>query len=90
MINLKWIKSLRNFYWQETNLHKLAFKTARIYLQFLWTIYETLWKNSKFIETITSKNLCRNDLDEASFDHDAVYSESRDLAKGTISDKTTR
>ena len=43
-----------------------------------------IYRNSYF------KTLYRNGLDEACFDHDAVYSEKRDLAEGTISDKTAR
>ena len=32
----------------------------------------------------------RNELDKARFAHNAVYSDSKDLAKGTISDKILR
>ena len=41
----------------------------------------------KFRETSNLKHLCRNELDKACFTHDAEYSESKDLAKRTISDK---
>ena len=41
----------------------------------------------KFRETCNLKHLYSNELDEACFAHDAEYSESKDLAKRTISDK---
>ena len=41
----------------------------------------------KFRETGNLKHLYRNKLDEAGFTHDAACSDSKDLAKGTISDK---
>ena len=41
----------------------------------------------KFRETGNLKYLYRNELDKASFAHDAAYSDSEDLAKRTISDK---
>ena len=44
----------------------------------------------KFRETGNLKHLYRNELGKACFDHDAVYSDSKDLAKRTISDKTLK
>ena len=41
----------------------------------------------KFKETGNLKHLYRNELDKACFAHDTAYSDSKDLAKGTISDK---
>ena len=41
----------------------------------------------KFRETGTLKYLYRNKLDKACFAYDAAYSDSKDLAKGTISGK---
>ena len=41
----------------------------------------------KFRETGNLKNLYRNELDKACFAHDAAYSDSKDLAKRTTSDK---
>ena len=41
----------------------------------------------KFRETGNLKDLYRNELDKACFAHDAAYSDSKDLAKRTISDK---
>ena len=41
----------------------------------------------KFRETGHLKHLHRNELDIACFAHDATYSDSKDLAKGTILDK---
>ena len=41
----------------------------------------------KFRETCNLKYLYRNELDKACFAHDAAYSDSKDLAKRTFSDK---
>ena len=41
----------------------------------------------KFRETGNLKDLYKNKLDKACFAHDAAYSDSKDLAKRTISDK---
>ena len=41
----------------------------------------------KFREAINLKHLYRNDLDKACFPYDAAYSDSKDLAKRTISNK---
>ena len=41
----------------------------------------------KFRETDNLKHLYINELNKASFAHDEVYSDSKDLAKRTISDK---
>ena len=46
-----------------------------------------LERTQKFGETGNLKHLYRNELDKASFAHDAVCSDNRDLAKITISDK---
>ena len=39
----------------------------------------------KYRETNNLKHLYRNELDKACFAHDATYSDSKDLAKRTIS-----
>ena len=41
----------------------------------------------KFRETGNWKDLYWNELDKACFAHDAAYSDRKDLAKRTISDK---
>ena len=41
----------------------------------------------KFRETGNLKHLFRNKLDKACFAHDAAYSDSKDLAKRTVSEK---
>ena len=41
----------------------------------------------KFRETGNLKHLHGNDLDKSCFAHDATYSDSKDLAKRSISDK---
>ena len=44
----------------------------------------------KFRETDDLKHLHRNELDKACFAHDAANSDSKDLVKITISDKTLK
>ena len=44
----------------------------------------------QFRETGSLKHLYRNELDKACFTHHATYSDSKDLAKRTISDKILR
>ena len=44
----------------------------------------------KFRETGNLKHLHRNELDKACFAHDAAYSDGKDLAKRTISDKISK
>ena len=41
----------------------------------------------KFREAGNLKHFCRNELEKACFAHDATYSDSKDLANRTISDK---
>ena len=41
----------------------------------------------KFRDALKLKHLQRKELDKSCFAHDAAYSDSKDLAKGTISDK---
>ena len=41
----------------------------------------------KFREKGNLKHIYRNELDKACFAHDAAYSDSKDLAKRTVSDK---
>ena len=44
----------------------------------------------KFRDTGNLKNLYRNEINKACSAHDAAYSDSKDLAKRTISDKMLR
>ena len=44
----------------------------------------------KFRETGNLKHLYKNELDKACFGHDATYSDSKHLAKRTISDKVMK
>ena len=44
----------------------------------------------KVRETGNLKHLYRNELDKSCFAHDVAYSDSKDLAKRTISDKTLK
>ena len=44
----------------------------------------------KFIQTGDTNYIYRNELDKACFQHDAAYSDSKDLAKRTQSDKVLK
>ena len=48
---------------------------------------ERIWK---FRETGNLKHLYRNESDKACFVHDAAYSQSKDLARRAVSDKTLK
>ena len=59
---------------------------------FTYSPCETFTKHLKRIKTLKKetgnlKHLYRNKLDKPCFAHNAPYSDSKDLAKGTISDK---
>ena len=43
-------------------------------------------RTQKLKKTGNLKHLYRNELDKVSFSHDSTYSDSKDLAKRTISD----
>ena len=61
---------------------------------FTYSACATFTKNreriQKFRETGNLKHLYRNELEKSCFAHDAAYSESKDLAKKTISDKSLK
>ena len=78
MISLKWIKSLANFYWRETNL-------CQYWICGPFPKHSE--RNKKFRETGNLKYLFRNELDKACFARDATSSISKDLSKRTISNK---
>ena len=66
---------------------QIAFKLAKIQLQCLQTVHEKLFRNSKFRETSDLGHIYKNELDKACFAHDAAYTDSKDLATRTISNK---
>ena len=54
---------------------------------FTYSASGPLTKHREIIREISNlKHFYRNELDKACFAHDAAYSESKDLAKGTILD----
>ena len=55
----------------------------------MWTVYCTKHceRIQRFRETGSLKHLYRNELDKACFAHDVAYSDNKDLAKRTVSDK---
>ena len=59
--------------------------------EFTYSVNGSLTKQRKIIkkfrETGNLKDGYRNELDKACFPRDSAYSDSKDLAKGTISDK---
>ena len=61
---------------------------------FTYSACATFTKNreriQKFRETGNLKHLYRNELEKSCFAHDAAYSESKDLAKKTLSDKVLK
>ena len=67
-----------NKFMPEMHLRQPGFK--------LWTIY---WKQriKKFKETRDSRCIYQNELDKASFQHDMVYGNFKDLPRRTTSDK---
>ena len=69
-------------------MSKLHFKTGRIYLSCLWTIYYQ--RIQKFRETWDLKHLYGNELDKPCFARDGSYSDSKDLAKRSISDNALK
>ena len=44
----------------------------------------------KFKETVDTTYIYKNELDKVCFAHDAAYSDSKDLPKRTVADKTLR
>ena len=59
--------------------------------RFTYSAYRTFTKHheriQKFRETGNLKHMHRNELGKDCFAHDAAYSDSKDLARRTISDK---
>ena len=81
------MKSLANFYWLGTNLCQNCIRNSQ---NLLIVLADQNLKIQKFRETRNLKHLYRNELDNACFPHDAVYFDSKDLAKRTISDKVLK
>ena len=44
----------------------------------------------KFMQTVDTNFVCRNELDKACFQHDMAYGKSKDLIKRTQSDKVLK
>ena len=87
-IRLKWIKSLVNFYWLETNLcQNWNSKWPEFTCSACGPFTKYCGRIQRFREIGNLKHLYRNELDKAWFAPDAAYSDSNDLAKRTISDK---
>ena len=77
MINLKSIKSLKNFYWLETNLcQKLQLKQPGFTYSACGTFTKHHERNQKFREGGNLKHLHRNELNKACFAHDTTYFDS--------------
>ena len=69
----------------------LKWKQVFIDWRFIYSVCVIFNKNCERIQKFTgignSKHLYRNELDKACFSHKVAYSDSKDLAKRTISDK---
>ena len=68
-------------------MQELHLKQPRFTYSACGTFTKHREKIQKFRENRQFKTFIRNELDKAYFAHDAVYSDSKDLAKRTISDK---
>ena len=90
MISLKWIKSLTNVYWLETNLCQHCIRNNQDLLIVLVVHLLNIVKEFKTLKTCNLKHLYRNELDKACFAHNAAYCDNKDLAKIAISDKTLK
>ena len=59
--------------------------------EFTYSIYGPITKHreriQKFFKKVDLKYIYKNKLDKACFAHDSVNTNSKDLAKGTVSDK---
>ena len=66
---------------------KLHLKQPRFAYSACGTFTKNPERIKKFREKDNLKHLCRNKIDKACFTHDAAYSDSKDLAKRTISGK---
>ena len=84
MISLTWKKSLTNFYWLQTNLCQNCIWNSQ---DLLTVLVDQLLGIVKELKNCNLKHLYRNELGKACFAHDATYSDSKDLAKKTISNK---
>ena len=80
MVSLKWIKSLTNFYWLETNPWQNYIQNSQDLFIVLEDYLLNTAKEFKYFDY-------GNELDKACFSHDAAYSDSKDLAKRTVSGK---
>ena len=67
-----------------------VFKTTWFYWQRLWSIHKKQRKNGKVLQTGNTNFIYKNELDKVCFQHDMAYGKSKDLVKGTQSDKVFR
>ena len=85
MISLKWMKSLTNFYWLETNLCQNRIWNSQDLLLVLVDHLLNIVKELENLEKFRNlKYLYRNELEKTWFTHDAAYSDSKHLGKRTI------
>ena len=56
----------------------------------MWTVTKNKERIQKFKETGDTEYIFKNELDQASFQHDMAYGDFKDLAKRTIADKILR
>ena len=91
LINSKWIKSLTNFFLTGNKfMPKFHLKQPVFTYSTCGLFTKHCERIQKFTETGNLRHLYRNEWDKSSFAHDAAFSDSKDLAKETISDKLLR
>ena len=90
IISLKWIKLLTNFCWLETICAQLHLRRPG----FTYRAWEPFSKHceiiQKFREIDHLKHVYKNKLDKACFALNVPYSDSKDLAKRTVSHRKDR
>ena len=69
---------------------EMHFKTVRIYIQCLWTVYKKQRRNKKFEQTGDSRHISSTELHKACLQHGMVYGDFKDLTRRLASDKILR
>ena len=85
MISLKWLSLWTNFSWMVDAWG--ASKATGFFYSACGPLTKHCERIQKFKETVNLKHIYKNDLDRACFAPDTAYSDSKDLAKSTVSNK---
>ena len=76
-----------NFYWPEIFMPEVHLRQPGFTYSACGPFTKHKQRIQKFTQTGDTNYICRDELDKAYFQHDAAYSDSKDLAKITQSDK---